>query len=170
MKRALIAVLALSTLGACRRDRDRAPEDTKVAKRDSALALGPGDVAIVNTDSSVEMAVVGQRIIVRLSEKAMAKVRSETDTSAIRDSGFAGSIERLVKSTVQSALSQQVTYPVADVTDARYEDGEIKLAVQGHTPRLFANTKVSGKRLMASFPADDAERFVAVVNARRQAR
>ena len=166
----MLLALAASGLVACRKDRDRAPENSKLARRDSALALGPGDVAIVNRDSSVEMAVVGDRIIVRLSDKTMAKVRRETDTSTVRDSGFSGSIERLVKSTVQSALSQQVTYPVADVTDARYEDGEIKLAVRGREPRLFANTKVDGKRLMESFPPADAERFVAAVNARREAR
>ena len=141
-----------------------------MARRDSALVLGEGDVAIVNTDSSVEMAVVGQNIIVRLSDKTMNRVRQETDTSAVRDSGIGGSIERLVKSTVQSALSQQVKYPIADVSDARYEGGEIKLAVNGSQPRLFTNTKIGGKRLMESFRPDDAERFVAAVNARKQAR
>lgn len=170
MTRALAILVVVAALGACRRDSDRSPENVRLAGRDSALSLGPGDVAIVNTDSSVEMAVVGQNIVVRLSDKTMSRIRQETDTNAVRDSGIGGSIERLVKSTVRSALSQQVTYPISKVNDARYENGEIKLIVDGRQPSLFTNTKVGGRRLMESFRPDDAERFVATVNARKQAR
>jgi len=170
VRRALVVLAAGVALAACGRDADRAPENVRLAGRDSALTLGAGDVAIVNTDSSVEMAVVGQNIVVRLSDKTMNRIRQETDTLAVRDSGIGGSIERLVKSTVRSALSRQVTYPVSQVDDARYENGEIKLIVGGRQPALFGNTKVSGRRLMESFRPEDAERFVAAVNARKQAR
>ena len=165
-----MVLAAGAVLAACRRDADRAPEDVRLAGRDSALTLGAGDVAIVNTDSSVEMAVVGQSIVVRLSDKTMNRIRQETDTAAVRDSGIGGSIERLVKSTVRSALNRQVTYPVSQVNDARYENGEIKLIVDGRQPALFTNTKVGGRRLMESFRPEDAERFVTAVNARKQAR
>jgi hypothetical protein len=138
-----------------------------VGHRDSALTLGPGDMKITNEDSSVDMAVIGQQIVVRLSDKTMAQVRKETDTSALKDSGFGGSIEKFVKRTVQSALGQQFEYPVSDVRDARYENGAIVLNVNGKEPRLLANTKVGGKKLMESFRPDDARRFVAAVNARK---
>ena len=147
--------------------RGNARSQGTVAHRDSALTLGPGDVQIVNEDSSVDLAVVGQQIIVRLSDKTMAKVRQETDTMGVKDSGFGGSIERLVKKTVQSALSQQYTYPLSDVRDARYEDGAIILDVNGHEPRLLANTKINNRKLMESFPPEDARRFVAAVNAKK---
>jgi hypothetical protein len=137
-----------------------------VSRRDTALALGPGDVQIVNEDSSVDLAVVGQKIVVRLSDKTMAKVRKETDTSNT-DSGFGGSIERMVKRTVQSALGQQFEYPLSDVRDAKYENGTIVLDVNGRQPRLLANTKVGGKKLLESFHPDDARRFVAAVNAKK---
>lgn len=138
-----------------------------VGRRDTALALGPGDVKITNEDGSVDMAVIGQKIVVRLSDKTMAQVRKETDTSAVKDSGFSGSIERFVKRTVQSTLGQQFEYPLADVRDARYENGQIILDVNGRQPRLLANTKVGGKKLMESFRPDDAQHFVAAVNAKR---
>ena len=136
-------------------------------RRDSALTLGPGDVKITNEDSSVDMAVVGQKIVVRLSDKTMDKVRRETDTTAVKDSGFGGSIERFVKKTVQSTLGQQFEYPMSDVRDARYENGAIVLDVNGREPRLLANTKVGGKKLLESFRPDDARRFVAAVNAKK---
>jgi len=138
----------------------------RVARRDS-LVLGPGDVLITNRDSSVDLALVGQRIVVRLSDKTMEKVRRETDTSAVKDSGFGGSIERFVKKTVQSTLGQQFDYSLADVKDARYENGTIILDVNGKGPRLLANTKVNGEKLMESFRPEDAQRFVAAVNARK---
>lgn len=138
----------------------------KVSRRDS-LVLGPGDVMITNRDSSVDMALVGQKIVVRLSDKTMEKVRRETDTSAVKDSGFGGSIERLVKRTVQSTLGQQFDYSLSDVKDARYENGTIVLDVNGKEPRLLANTKVGGEKLMESFRPEDAQRFVAAVNARK---
>ena len=152
-----MGVLLLVTAG-CGRHDSNGPGS--VAHRDTALALGPADVQIVNEDSSVDMAVVGQQIIVRLSDKTMEKVRRETDTMGIKDSGFGGSIERLVKRTVQSALAQQYTYPLS-------EDGAIVLDVNGHEPRLLANTKVNNRKLLESFRPDDARRFVAAVNAKK---
>jgi hypothetical protein len=150
------------------KDRGGVESQGNVAHRDSALVLGPGDVRIVNEDSSVEMAVVGQQIVVRLSDKTMEKVRRETDTSALKDSsGFGASIEKMVKRTVQSALGQQFTYPLTDVRDAKYEDGAIVLDVNGKQPRLLANTKFNGRKLLESFRPDDAKRFVAAVNAKK---
>jgi hypothetical protein len=182
MKRSVPVVLAatLVALFACGRKDNPNPDpgvnpdpnpgaanQGSATRRDSALTLGPGDVKITNEDSSVDMAVVGQKIVVRLSDKTMDKVRRETDTSAVKDSGFGGSIERFVKKTVQSTLGQQFEYPIADVRDARYENGAIVLDVNGREPRLLANTKVGGKKLLESFRPEDAQRFVAAVNAKR---
>jgi hypothetical protein len=167
MRRSIPAGIGAAVLlvAACGRH-ESSSDPGNVAHRDSAVKLGPGDVQIVNEDSSVDMAVVGQQIIVRLSDKTMDKVRKETDTTKT-DSGFGGSIERMVKRTVQSALGQQFTYPLSDVRDAKYENGAIVLDVNGKQPRLLANTKFNGKKLLESFRPDDARRFVAAVNAKK---
>ena len=164
-----IGLVVLFAAACGRRDSDGrggAEAQGNVAHRDSALTLGPGDVKVVNEDSSVEMAVVGQQIVVRLSDKTMNKVRQETDTTHA-DSGFGGSIEKMVKRTVQSALGQQFTYPLSDVRDAKYEDGTIVLDVNGKQPRLLANTKFNGRKLLESFRPDDAKRFVDAVNKKK---
>jgi len=165
---ALLAVALGIALGCGERARERERERARLAHRDSALVLGPGDVQIVNTDSTVEMALIGQNIVVRLSDKLMARIRHDVDTSALRDSGLGSSIERLVKSTVESALNQQLQYPLSEVREARYENGEIKLDVNGRPPRAFSSTKVGDRRLMESFRPDDARRFVNAVNARKR--
>ena len=73
-----------------------------------------------------------------------------------------------MKSTVESALNQQLQYPLSEVREARYENGEIKLDVNGRPPRAFSSTKVGDRRLMESFRPDDARRFVNAVNARKR--
>jgi hypothetical protein len=163
---------AVLVVAACGRrdanDRGGVESQGNLTHRDSALVLGPGDVRIVNEDSSVEMAVVGQQIVARLSDKVMDKVRRETDTTGLKDSaGFAASIQKMVKRTVQSALGQQITYPLTEVRDAKYENGAIVLDGNGNQPRLFANTKFNGRKLLESFRPDDAKRFVAAVNAKK---
>lgn len=173
MKRSVpigIGLVVLAVAAACGgRDYDRGSAQVQgnLAHRDSALTLGPGDVRIVNEDSSVEMAVVGQQIIVRLSDKTMDKVRQETDTTHA-DSGFGGSIERMVKRTVQSALGQQMAYPLSQVRDAKYENGAIVFDGDGtQKPRLLANSRFNGKNLLESFRPDDAKRFVDAVNKKK---
>lgn len=142
-------------------------QGANLTRRDSALTLGPGDVKVVNEDSSVEMAVVGQQIVVRFSDKTMEKIRQQTDTTHT-DSGFGGSIERMVKRTVQSALGRQMTYPLSDVRDAKYEDGAIVLdANSGKQQHLLANSNFNGKKLLESFRPDDAKRFVDAVNKKK---
>jgi len=174
MRRSVSAVIALAMVAvACGRhdsNRDARNVETQgnVANRDTALTLGPGDVKIVSEDSSVDLALVGQRIVVRLSDKTMNKVRSETDAMGVKDSGFGGSIERLVKRTVQSALAHQFEYPLSEVRDAKYENGAIVIEPNGdRQPRVLANTKINGRKLMESFRPDDAKRFVAAVNTKK---
>jgi hypothetical protein len=164
---ALLAAALGIALGCGERARERERERARLAHRDTALVLGPGDVQIVNTDSTVEMALIGQNIVVRLSDKIMARMHRDVDT-AIRDSGLSGSIERLVKSTVASALNQQLQYPLSEVREARYENGAIKLDVNGAQPRAFSSTKVGGRPLMETFRPEDAQRFVNAVNARKR--
>ena len=60
-----------------------AASEGSASHRDSALVLGPGDVKITNEDSSVDMAVVGQKIVVRLSDKTMAKVRALNEIARV---------------------------------------------------------------------------------------
>jgi hypothetical protein len=176
--RTLLAAAALPlslSLGAtsCSRpdaDENRAPERAKAAfaARDTGLQLATGDIRIVNTDSSVELALIGSRIMMRLSDKTVGEIKRQTDTSTVSGSGIGASIEKMVKSGVASALNQQVEYPLSEVRDARYEDGEIKLDMTGDRPRIFAQTRVNRTPVMKSFRPSDAEAFVAAVKARKQ--
>jgi hypothetical protein len=172
MMRHVLVMAALALVGCGRRDAEesRAQErpQAALATRDTGFKLAAGDIRIVSADSAVELALIGSRIMMRLSDKTVAEIKRKTDTTNVSGSGFAASIEKMVKSGVASALNQQVEYPLSEVRDARYEDGEIKLEMNGKGPRLFEQTRVNKTPVMKSFRPEDAQAFVAAVQARKK--
>ena len=172
MMRRVLTVAALALVGCGRHDAEdsRAQERAQaaIAARDTGVKLAAGDIRIVSADSAVELALIGSRIMMRLSDKTVAEIKRKTDTTNVSGSGFAASIEKMVKSGVASALNQQVEYPLSEVRDARYEDGEIKLEMNGKGPRLFEQTRVNKTPVMKSFRPEDAQAFVAAVQARKK--
>lgn len=162
MRASLAAVLAASLLvSSCSRHRD----DDERGTIAQAGATG-SDVRIQTTSGELDMALVVDTISAGLTPDALAKVRRETDTAQVSSTGIGGSIERMVKSTVQSAVSNRVAFPVSAVRDVRYRDGAIEFEWNERPTRLFEQTKVNGKPFLASFAPQDAERFVDAVRAR----
>src|ERR1043166_941668 len=126
-RRASIVALSVAILfaGACRdrhtvrvssRGRDG---DVKFVARDSSRPLGPGDLRITTQDGGVEVAIIGDSLVAGLGPTARAKVKASTDTNNVSSSGFGASIEKMVKSTVASALDHEIHYPLAEVSDVQ---------------------------------------------------
>ena len=162
MRTFFAGVLAASLLlTSCSRHRD---DDARGNIAEAGVT--GGDVRIQTTSGELDMALVGDTISAGLAPDALAKVRRETDTAQLSNTGIGGSIERMVKSTVQSAVSNRVAFPVAAVKDVRYRDGAIEFEWNERPTRLFEQTKVNGKPFLASFAPQDAERFVDAVRAR----
>ncbi len=130
--------------------------------------INPGDVRIVSAEGGVSITLQGNRVLAGLSPATIAKVRGELERSAAKDtSGLGGSIAKIVKQTVSENISAQVAYAVADIREVTYEDGRIVLHMNdGKTNRLFENAKVSNERPV--FSSEDAERFIAAFNERKQ--
>ena len=174
LRKAIIVAVAL-VAAACsskpeERARDEAPDGgvtiskASVPVSDDSLAMG--DVRIVATNGGVDLALIGDSISTGLSAAALTKVREETDTSRVTGTGFGASLEKMVKGTVQGAIGTRVSFPVSAVREARYDGETIVFEWAGEPRKLFENTKVDGKPLLASFPPADARRFVDAVNAR----
>jgi hypothetical protein len=169
-RRTLAAVMLAAPLvvAACHHDRRADVQGGKFTKRDPTRPLGPGDIRIVNTDSSIELALIGDSIVGGLGRKALDEVRSNTDTSDVTGNGVAASIEKLVKGAVADALNQELVYPVSDVKDVRYENGRLEFySNSGSRLRIFDNSHENGRRVSETFRPDDAERFVAAFRARK---
>jgi hypothetical protein len=155
----LLTVALLSA--ACSRRSDDTPRSAEV--RTEAV---PDDIRIQTTNAELDLALAGDTISAGLTPRALAKVRQETDTSTVHATGMGGSIERLVKSSVQSAVSSRVRFPVSAVKDVRYENGAIRFEWNERPTRLLDQTKVNDKPFLESFRPEDAQRFVDAVRAR----
>jgi hypothetical protein len=130
--------------------------------------LGPGDIQIYNSDSTVDLILKGNQVLAGLSPKTVAKIRQNLDKPSTRDtSGLAGMIAQTVKQTVSSSIGMHVVYPVSEIRDIRYENGNLIIEKQdGGETRLFEHSKVD-KNETRGFPEADAQRFIAAVRARK---
>jgi hypothetical protein len=152
------------------RAKDEAPDGGVTVSKSSvpvaADSLAAGDVRIVTTNNGVDLALIGDSISTGLSPSALKKVHDETDTMKVSGTGFGASIEKMVKGTVQGAIGTRVSFPVSAVREAKYEGDKIVFVWAGEPRKIFDNTKIDGKPLLASFSPDDSRRFVDAVNAR----
>jgi hypothetical protein len=133
------------------------------------VALAAGDMRIVSVDSSVELVLMGDRILAGLSPQTVAKIRTELEKSSAKDTaGLGGSIAQIVKKTVAGAIGTHMAYPLSDIREIRYEDGRLVIVSNsGRENKLFGNTKVNGRELSNAFRPEDAQRFTEAVRARQ---
>ena len=176
MRPSNILVIAFVLVAAACRHEERAAEqaaDIRVARNagtsNGAVSLGDGDIRITSTDGGVDLALIGDSISGGLSQKSLEKARKETDTSAVKGTGFGADIEKMVKGTVQSALATRIAFPLSAIKDVHYDGRRIVFDWNG-TPRISGKMQVNDKDALESFSADDAQRFVDAVRARKQAR
>src|SRR5438067_9754639 len=110
-----VAIIATPLVFAgCRSETRRVSvHDAGFVDRDSTRRLGPGDIRIISTDTTIEVTLVGDTVVTGLAAKALAKVKAETDTAAVTGTGFSAKLEKMIKSGVQSALNKQLTFPVS---------------------------------------------------------
>ena len=169
----VFAVILVATTAACsRRDDDAAREDARppiearVGAGNVPDSLRAGDVRIVDADSAIDLALIGDTISGGLSQKTLARVRAETDTSTVRGEGFGASIEKMVKGTVTSALGTRVSFPLSAVKDVRYENGRLEFDWNGKPIAMWGKARVNNKPV--TFRPDDARRFIDAVHARQR--
>src|SRR4051812_15808422 len=91
---AALCTAATLSVAACHGDSDNhkvtvngvstsAGADAKFVARDSTRALSEGDVRVFSTDSSVEVAVIGDSIVGGLGPATRKKVADATDTAKV---------------------------------------------------------------------------------------
>ena len=131
--------------------------------------LGPGDMRIYNADSSVDLVLMGDKILAGLSSKTVAKIKSGLDESRSGDtSGFGGMVSQIVKSSVAGAIGTHAVFPLSEIKDIHYADGKIRVQwSDGGDKELFSGTSVNHQKVSDSFNEADAKRFVDAVRARK---
>src|SRR4029077_8074786 len=131
--------------------------------------LGPGDMRIYNADSSVDVVLMGDKILAGLSSKTVAKIKSGLEEAGSGDtSGFGGMVSQIVKSSVAGAIGTHAVFPLAEIKDIHYADGKIRVQwTDGSDRELFSGTSVNHQKVSDSFNEADAKRFVEAVRARK---
>jgi hypothetical protein len=170
--RRIVAALAASiVVVACHSDRSEKRDDMSdatFAPRDTMRALGPGDVRIATTDSSLELAIIGDSIVTGFGSRVLEKIREKTDTSDVTGNGLSATIQRAVKGTVAKAMDHEIHYPIAGVSDVRFEDGGLRFyRTDGRKMSVFENSRVNGRKVSESFSPQDAQRFISAFRARK---
>ena len=173
----LVFVALCLVTAACRHRDD---DDAKSADVPIRLSRNPdatsgkvemqaGDIRIASVDSGVDLALIGDTISGGLSQKTLAKVKHDTDTGAVKGSGLGSEIERMVKGSVQSALGTRIAIPLSAVRDVHYDGRKIVFDWNGKPRTGFSHVNVNNKDALESFSAEDAQRFVDAVRARKRA-
>jgi hypothetical protein len=131
--------------------------------------LGPGDMRIYNADSSVDVVLMGDKILAGLSSRTVAKIKSGLDESRSGDTaGFGGMVSQIVKSSVAGAIGTHAVFPLAEIKDIHYADGKIRVQwTDGSDKELFSGTSVNHQKVSDSFNEAEAKRFVDAVRARK---
>lgn len=135
-------------------------------KRDTTQKLGPGDLRIATTDSSIEVALIGDSLVAGFGARTREKIKDATDTSKVSGSGFGASIERMVKSQVAGALmDHEMHMPLADISDVEYEDGLLVFYGKDGKRMKFIE-RDHDKAKPSRFSENDAKDFIALFKAK----
>lgn len=125
------------------------------------------DIAIVTTDGAITLAIRADSLRLRFSDSLQKVVDKDLDTAKVEGNGIGANIAKMVKKQVASSLAGEMSTPLGDIEDARYENGTIVFVYADKSRKQpFGNTKTNNKPLMSSFSVADAERFVEYVKGR----
>jgi hypothetical protein len=176
----LCLLAAAAALAACKGDKSDAAvitpgEGTLEPAQRPTTAANPDAVVITSENGAVSMGLGQDAVWMQLSDSvrqlASAKLARDSAASQGRDKGSAlgAMIERTVKQSVHSMLNKRIDVPLSSIEDVRYEDGEIVFDYAGSRPLLnFESVKVDDRKVLQSFPPDEAQRFVAAVRAAKR--
>lgn len=134
--------------------------------------LGPGDYRLLNSDSSMDVILQGDHVLVGLSPKTVAQVRASMDSESTKkgadSSSLGNSIAQMVKKTVADKLGMHVVFPLSDIRDVRLDHDHLIFEwKKGAEHHVFEDVKVNGKQQSNTFPPADADAFIAAVRARK---
>ena len=136
--------------------------------RDTVRPLGPGDIRIANTDSSFELALIGDSLVTGFGSRVLREINAKTDTTRVEGNGFAAGIEKMVKGTVANAMSRELKFPLADISDVKYDDERLVFyGKDGKQMKLFENAETDHKKVSETFSPSEAQRFVAAFKAKK---
>jgi len=109
-------------------------------------------------DGAVKLGLNNDDVYFRLSQALRDSIEAAIDRDVGEAEGFGGWIGGMVQSGVGRALAFRVRYPLDEIRDVRYEDGE--LLFEFTDPDREIEMDVDGQPLTRAFTETDARAFV----------
>jgi Arc/MetJ-type ribon-helix-helix transcriptional regulator len=138
----------------------------------AAEPLADGDVRIISTDGALILAVIGDSVVIQMSDSVRQAVRSDIQNEAADAGRLGAMIGNAVGAAVNAALGISIRVPAENVTNLRYENGNLRFDVYGG-PNVkgksgggdSANTISNGNNNSGVFTEADAAQFIDAVRA-----
>jgi len=167
-------VLSTFALAACGGD-----SGSRVSLRGDSTAMEPladGDVRITSTDGALMLAVIGDSVVIQMSDSVRQAVRSDIQSEAANAGRLGAMIGNAVGAAVNAALGITIRVPAENITNLRYENGNLRFDVDGgpnvkvessdgNSGNDSLNTISNGKNNGGAFSEADAMRFIEAVQA-----
>jgi len=135
------------------------------------LVLGAGDILITTPDSSMQLGLVGDTVLMQFGEKTRRQLRHDLDTANIRSrNGIGAAIERAVKRKVGSMLGRRLVKPLSEIDSVSLDGDRIRFHYRDRNSFNFDSMKNNDRSVLESFRHEDARRFVDAVQARKTQR
>lgn len=162
---ATAAMIALAAAPASAQTRSSSSEARVVSRQ----PLRAAESAIQTRDGRVAFLLVDRTLVLQMTDRGLANVARDMDQDLKEESGIGRFIGGIVRSSVRSMLDHGIEYPLAELREARYEGGRLRL-VGRDGKEVFQNVKLNDTEVMESFDPAHARAFVARVNqAKRRA-
>jgi len=167
-------VLSTFAMAACGGD-----SGSRVSMRGDSTATEPladGDVRITSTDGALILAVIGDSVVIQMSDSVRQAVRSDIQSETENAGRLGAMIGNAVGAAVNAALGITLRVPAENITDLRYENGNLRFDVDGgpnvkvkssdgDASNDSTNTISNGKGNGGAFTEADAMRFIEAVQA-----
>jgi beta-lactamase regulating signal transducer with metallopeptidase domain len=130
------------------------------------LAASQASYAIVTRSGQVALLLRDSTIVVQLTDRGLEEI-GRTDARRDEDRGFLSTLfESMLRTGLRVLLDHGIEYALADLREARYEDGRLVLESR-RGGDVFRNLDIDGRDVMADFRPRDARTFAARANAAR---
>ncbi|MGH7695709.1 MAG: hypothetical protein ACRENH_12050 [Gemmatimonadaceae bacterium] len=162
----LVCLTSVATIGLAGCRKSQASDDHRIVER--PVVERSDQMAITTQDGNVVLALTkANKVAMRLSDSLRQHVDAEIAKDFAREpaeSAFGRWVQRMTATAVSKGMGIELSIPVRDIEDARYQDGEIQFEYRSDRRQWkFNSFKRDGHSPLAGFRPEDAERFVEAV-------
>jgi hypothetical protein len=120
--------------------------------------VGPDLFAIVSTNGTVRMVLTDDFVYLALADNTVAEVRDDLRTAAGQE-GAAGFISGFVERAVGKALGFRALFPLDEIEDVRWEDGEMRVVFTTRRRNLNDLFRTDDEPVTRAFAEEDVRSF-----------